>query len=119
MDPMRHPLRALAPLAVAVAVLPLAGCDSWSAKCDTDNTCKISIQGNDFYDFPKSYTSGKDLKHHDRIRLVSAKQGGEAVIQAGGADNRCTQGESFQVSDTTITCDSVGDDKVELTSTRP
>ena len=112
-------MRALVPAAVVVAVLPLAACDTWSSKCDTDNTCKIKIQGDQFHDFPRPYDKDHGLKSADRIRLVSAKQGGEALIQAGGAENICTQGSSFKVVDTTITCDVVDDDHVELTSRRP
>ncbi len=44
--------------------------------------------------------------------------GGEAVIETNGVENRCTQGASFVVADTTITCDVVGDRKVELSSVR-
>ncbi|EKA60928.1 hypothetical protein [Janibacter hoylei] len=116
---MRQIMRALVPAAVVVAVLPLAACDTWSSKCDTDNTCKIKIQGDQFHDFPRPYDKDHGLKSADRIRLVSAKQGGEALIQAGGVESTCTQGSSFQIVDTTITCDVVGDDKVELTTTRP
>lgn len=50
---------------------------------------------------------------------ASAKKDGEALIQAGGAENICTQGSSFKVVDTTMTCDVVDDDHVELTSRRP
>lgn len=117
---MRRPVRALVSAAALTALaVPLGACDRWSSKCDTDNTCTIKIQGDEFYDFPRPYDTDDGLRSRDRIRLVSAKQGGEAVIQAGGVDHRCAQGESFQVVDTTITCDVVGDDKVELTTTRP
>ena len=63
--------------------------------------------------------TGKIRVKNDRIRLVRAKKDGEALIQAGGAENICTQGSSFKVVDTTITCDVVDDDHVELTSRRP
>ncbi|WP_433955133.1 hypothetical protein [Janibacter indicus] len=117
---MRRPVRALVSAAALTALaVPLGACDSWSSKCDTDNTCKIKISGDDFYDFPRPYDTDDGLRSRDRIRLVSATQGGEALIQAGGVENTCTQGSSFQVVDTTITCDVVGDDKVELTTTRP
>ena len=110
-------------LAAAAVVVPLSGCDRWSSKCDTDSTCEIMIEGDDFYEFPLPYDAsegyGKTKQIKDRIRLVSAAEGGEAVIQAGGVDNTCTQGSSFVVVDTTITCDVVGDDRVELTTTRP
>lgn len=50
---------------------------------------------------------------------MRAKKDGEALIQAGGAEIICTQGSSFKVVDTTITCDVVDDDHVEFTSRRP
>lgn len=110
-------------LAAAAVVVSLSGCDRWSSKCDTDNTCEIMIQGDKFHEFPRPYDASEGQKSNgavkDRIRLVSAAEGGEAVIQAGGVDNTCTQGSSFVVVDTTITCDVVGDDRVELTTTRP
>ncbi|GAB3753767.1 hypothetical protein GCM10027599_15430 [Yimella radicis] len=112
----------LALVSAGVLSVSLSACDQWSASCETDNTCKIEITGNDFYKFPRPYAaddgSGKVFGKNDRIRLVRAKKGGEALIQAGGADNTCAQGSSFKVVDTTITCDVVDDDHVELTSRR-
>lgn len=112
----------LALASAGVLSVSLSACDQWSASCDTDYSCKIEITGDDFYKFPRPYAiedgSGKVTLKTDRIRLVRAKSGGEALIQAGGADNICTQGSSFKVVDTTITCDVVGDDHVELTSRR-
>lgn len=105
-----------------VVVIPLAGCDTYSATCDTDNRCSIEIQGSKFNEFPRPYDASEGLEPDgakSRIRLVEAVNGSEATIQAGGEDNVCSAGESFVVEDTTITCDIVGDDKVELSSTRP
>jgi hypothetical protein len=117
---MRRPVRALLSItAIAAVAVPLSACDMWSSKCDTDNTCSITIQGDQVHDFPRPYDKDHGLKSADRIRLVSATQGGEALIQAGGVESTCTQGSSFMIVDTTITCDVVGDDKVELTTTRP
>ena len=88
---MRRPVRALVSAAALTALaVPLGACDSWSSKCDTDNTCKIKISGDDFYDFPRPYDTDDGLRSRDRIRLVSATQGGEALIQAGGVENTCT-----------------------------
>jgi hypothetical protein len=116
-----RPVLALA--AGGALIVSLGACDQWSASCDIDNTCKIEITGNDFYKFPRPYATedgtGKIRLKNDRIRLVRAKKDGEALIQAGGAENICTQGSSFKVVDTTITCDVVDDDHVELTSRRP
>lgn len=104
----------------ALCVATLSACDSsFSSKCDIDNTCTITIQGSDFHDFPRAYATKDGVNSADRIRLVSATEGGEALIQAGGIESTCTQGSSFVIVDTTITCDVVGDDVVELTSTRP
>lgn len=123
MMPMRRHTRTLLSVAAVAAVtIPLAGCERYSATCDTDNTCDIMIQGTGFNEFPRPYDASEGLENdgaQDRIRLVSAKAGGEALIQAGGKENTCTQGQSFTVVDTTITCDLVEDDKVELTTTRP
>lgn len=117
---MRRPVRALLSVtAIAALAVPLSACDMWSSKCDTDNTCSIKIQGDQVHEFPRPFDKDHGLKSADRIRLVSAAQGGEALIQAGGVENTCTQGSSFMIADTTITCDVVGDDKVELTTTRP
>lgn len=120
---MRRPTRvALSVAAIAGVTLPVAACDSYSATCDTDSTCSIEIQGDKFNEFPRPYDASEGTKSNgtkDRIRLVEATKGGEAVIQAGGKENTCTEGSSFMAVDTEITCDSVGDDKVELTSTRP
>ncbi|WP_162787001.1 hypothetical protein [Janibacter anophelis] len=120
---MRRPAKVLmSTLAAAAVVVSLSGCDRWSSKCDTDNTCEIMIQGDKFHEFPRPYDASEGLKSNgavkDRIRLVSATEGGEALIQAGGVESTCTQGSSFVVVDTTITCDVVGDDRVELTTTR-
>ncbi|UUZ44315.1 hypothetical protein LP422_17840 [Janibacter limosus] len=117
---MRRPTRAVLSAAAIVAVaVPLSACDTWSSKCDTDNTCSIKISGDQFNDFPRPYDKDHGLESADRIRLVSATQGGEALIRAGGVESTCTRGSSFQIVDTTITCDVVGDDSVELTTTRP
>lgn len=117
---MRSPVRTLVSVAaIALVAVPLSACDRWSAECDTDNTCKITIQGDQFHDFPRPYDKSHGQESADRIRLVSAEEGGEALIQAGGVESTCTQGSSFQIVDTTITCDVVADDKVELTTTRP
>lgn len=117
---MRRPARALiSAAAISTFALSLGACDRWSSKCDTDNTCSITIQGDQFHDFPRPYDTDHGLKSADRIRLVSATTGGEALIQAGGVESTCTQGSSFKIVDTTITCDVVGDDLVELTTTRP
>lgn len=117
---MRRPARALlSAVAITAVAIPLGGCDRWSSKCDTNNTCTIMIEGTQFHDFPRPFDKDSGLKSADRIRLVSAKAGGEAVIDAGGVESTCTQGSSFQIDDTTITCDVVADTKVELTTTRP
>lgn len=116
---MRHPTRAiLATVAIAALTLPLTACDRWSSKCDTNSTCSIMIQGDRFHSFPRPYNSDHGLRSVDRIRLVSATEGGEAHFQAGGIEPTCTQGNSFTIADTTITCDVVGDDRVELTTVR-
>lgn len=117
---MRPATRVLASAAaITAAALPLSACDTWSSTCDSDNTCTIKISGDQFHDFPRPYDKDHGLKSADRIRLVSATQGGEALIQAGGVESTCTQGSSFKIVDTTITCQTVGDDMVELTTTRP
>lgn len=106
---------------MAVAVL-LVGCNAtsrWSSTCDVDNTCTITIQGDRFHDFPRPYDADHGLESADRIRLVSATEGGQALLQAGGVESTCAEGESFVIVDTTITCDVVGDNRVELTTTRP
>lgn len=120
---MHRPARALSPAAVLVA-LTLGACNtnSYSATCDTDHTCTIEISGNAFHEFPRPYDASEGIEPDggtkDRIRLVSATEGGEATIQAGGRDNTCTEGESFRAVDTTITCEVIGEDRVELSSTR-
>ncbi len=120
---MRSPVRALlSATAIAAVAVSLSACNSWSAKCDTDNNCEVSMQGDTSHPYPRPFSSSEGTesnKAEDRIALVSATEGGEAVIRAGLKDNTCTQGSSFQIADTTITCEVVGDDKVELTSTRP
>lgn len=108
----------------AVLALPLAGCEksSWSSRCTQDlgaSTCTIKMGGSKFRDFPVPYARSQGTRSADKIRLVSATKGGEAVIQGGGQESRCTQGSSYQVQDTTITCDVVEDDYVELSTTRP
>lgn len=119
---MRRPARVLLSAAALVAVtLPLGACETYSATCDTNTVCSIEIQGSKFNEFPRPYDASEGTEPNgakDRIRLVEATKGGEAMIQAGGQDNVCSEGESFVVEDTTITCDVVGDDKVELSSTR-
>ena len=118
---MPRPARTLVSAAVLAALtLTLSGCDRWSSTCDWDNTCEIMIQGDQFHDFPRPYDTDDGLRNTaDRIRLVSAEEGGVAFIQAGGAEFTCAQGEVFKVVDTTITCNVVGDDRVEMTTTRP
>ncbi|MGP4992668.1 hypothetical protein ACX5K5_11070 [Glutamicibacter bergerei] len=116
---MRHPTRAfLATTTIAVLILPLTACDRWSSKCDTKSNCSIMIQGDQFHKFPRPYNSDHGLRSADRIRLVSASEGGEAHFQAGGVEPTCTEGNSFAIADTTITCDAVGNDRVELTTVR-
>lgn len=116
---MHHPTRAiLATVAIAAFTLPVTACDRWSSKCDTKSTCSITIQGDQFHNFPRPYDSDHGLRSVDRIRLVSAVTNGEAHFQAGGVEPTCTQGSSFTIVDTTITCDVVGDDRVELTTVR-
>ena len=120
--PMRQPARGLLTVAaIAALTVPLAACDRYSATCDTGSTCEIEIQGTSFHEFPRPYDASEGIENNgaqDRIRLVSASAGGEAVIQAGGDEHTCAEGQSFVVVDTTITCEVVGDEKVELTSTR-
>ena len=120
---MRRPTRtALSVAAVAAVTIPVAACDRYSASCDSDNSCEVEIQATKFNEFPRPYDASEGTKADggkDRIRLVSAEEGGEAVIQAAGEEHTCAEGESFTAIDTTITCEVVGDEKVELTSTRP
>lgn len=120
---MLRPTRvALSLAAIAAVTIPVAACDTYSAKCDTDNTCTIEIQGDKSQDFPRPYDASEGVDNDgavpDRIRLLSAKEGGEAKIKAGSTETTCTEGESFTEVDTTITCEVIGDDKVELSSTR-
>lgn len=116
---MRHPTRAFfATTAIAALILPMTACDRWSSTCDTKSSCSIMIQGDQFHSFPRPYNSDHGLRSADRIRLVSALEGGEAHFQAGGVEPTCTQGSSFTIVDTTITCDVVGNDRVELTTVR-
>ena len=116
---MRHSSRAiLATTAIAALILPLTACDRWSSKCDTKSKCSIMIQGDQFHKFPRPYNSDHGLRSADRIRLLSAVEGGEAHFQAGGIEPTCAQGSSFTIVDTTITCDVVGNDRVELTTVR-
>ena len=121
---MRRPARALLSLsAIAALTVPLAACDTYSATCDTKNNCEIEIQGDKIQEFPRPYAASEGTENDgavsDRIQLISAEAGGEAEIEAGSTTATCTEGESFTEADTTITCDVVGDDKVELSSTRP
>lgn len=117
---MRRPFRTiLCATVLTLSPLALTGCDRWSSKCDADNTCTIKISGDQFHDFPRPYDTDHGLRSADRIRLLYAHAGGEARFQAGGIESTCTQGSSFMIVDTTITCDVVGDDSVELTTTRP
>lgn len=113
---------ALSIAAIGAVTIPVAACDTYSATCDTDDTCTIKIQGDKSQDFPRPYDASEgtesDGANADRIRLLSAEEGGEAKIVAGDTEATCTEGESFTEVDTTITCDVVGDDKVELSSTR-
>lgn len=101
-------------------VLPASACErsSWSSDCDADHSCSITIRGSKFHDFPVPYATSQGTRSNDKIRLVSATKGGEAVLQGGGQESRCTQGTSYQVQDTTITCDVVDDDRVELSTVR-
>lgn len=103
----------------ALLVGAVTGCEtsSFSSSCSGDG-CSIEISGNDFHDFPRPYDADHGVDSADRIRLVSASSGGEAVIQAGGVEHTCTQGGSFRVVDTEITCETVGDNSVELSTTR-
>lgn len=118
MRPTRRTSVALA--AAALLAAPLAACEtsSWSADCDAAGACSVEISGTKFYDFPVPYNAADGTRSADRIRLVEATEGGEAVIQAGDVEGRCAQGESFVVADTTITCDVVGDTRVELSTVR-
>lgn len=103
---------------ITALIFPLTACERWSSKCDTKSNCSILIEGDRFHHFPRPYNSDHGLRSADRIRLVSAFEGGEAHFQAGGQEPSCTQGSSFTISDTTITCDVVEDDHVELTTVR-
>src|SRR3954453_10254710 len=91
--PMRYPSRAvLATAAMAALIFPLTACDRWSSTCDWDSKCSIMIQGDQFHHFPRPYDSDHGLRSADRIRLLSAEEGGEAHFQAGGIEPSCTQG---------------------------
>lgn len=122
---MVRPLRVLASAAaLAVIVIPLGACEtnSYSSKCDTDNSCEVTMSGTKLNDYPRPFDSGDGVESkpgRDKIRIVSATAGGEATLEADGDEYTCTEGSSFQVVDTTITCEVVGDEEVELTSTRP
>ncbi|HCE60965.1 MULTISPECIES: hypothetical protein [Janibacter] len=116
---MRRPTRALVAVAAASFVTTLAACESnsFSSSC-SGQECSVAIEGDAWNDFPLPYSKDGTSRDKTTITLVSAAPGGEAVIETNGVENRCTQGASFVVADTTITCDVVGDRKVELSSVR-
>lgn len=118
---MRRVKRALISLvAVLATATSLAACEanSFTYSCSGED-CTMTIEGDNWNDFPMTYDRDDSTGDSEStITLLSATQGGEAVIETDGVENRCTQGESFVVADTTITCDVVGDRKVELSSIR-
>lgn len=111
-------------VALAALAIPLGACEtnSYSSSCDTDNSCEVKMSGTKLNEYPRPFDSGDGIESkpgRDKIRIVSATAGGEATLMAAGDEYTCTEGSSFQVVDTTITCESIGDEEVELTSTRP
>lgn len=108
-------------LAAVALALPLAGCDRWSATCDTDSSCHIEITGTKFHELPAPLEADEGYENDgapDRIRLLEATDGGTATIQVGGDEPVCAQGESFTVEDTTFTCTEVGDESIVLDTVR-
>lgn len=114
-----RPLTALALAAAGALALGACETSSFSSDCDSDGTCSISISGTDFHEATLSFAAeDQGSGRTERIRLVEATPGGDAVIQAGGMESRCREGESFVLADTTVTCDVVGDTEVELSTVR-
>lgn len=116
---MRRPTRALVTVTAALVLPTLAACEStsFSSSC-SGQECRVEIEGDGWNDFPLPYDKAGTSRDKTTITLTSATRGGEAVIETNGVENRCTQGASFVVADTTITCDVVDDRRVELSSVR-
>lgn len=93
-------------LAVAVALVPLAGCSfsSNNVSC-SGSSCTATLKG-----------SGASAKILGTTVDFSGVKDGRATLGVGSASVSCAQGESVSAGPLSVTCTSVTNDAVELTA---
>lgn len=89
---------------LAGAILGLTACNTASYRC-SGNDCDVSLGGEGSHT-----TLGED---GSTVTLISAG-GGRATFTVDGSRLSCATGETVNVGSTEITCEKIGDSKLEL-----
>lgn len=91
--------------AAAICITGLSGCTTTSYSCSNDE-CTVKLKG-----------GGAETDLYDGRAVISldGADGETADLTVNDESMTCTEGDSSDVGGVSVTCDSVGDDEVELT----
>jgi len=95
---------AAAALVLVAVVCGLAGCTTTTYAC-SGSSCEVSLSGGG---------AESELADGLPVELVEA-DGTEASLVVDGSEVSCAEGATVGVAGVSVTCDTVGDDEVDLT----